>query len=126
MRIFIVSLVLLALVVTGLCLYTHFLYRESEAMLSSIDALSHAAESEDWEKTAAAMEETDKLIEEKTPRLALFTDHSILDEIMTTTSSAKGYAKCREAPELMAEIETLRALIAHIPKREKLSLYNIF
>jgi len=26
----------------------------------------------------------------------------------------------------MAEIETLRSLISHIPKREQLSLYNIF
>ncbi len=126
MRIFVVSLLLLVFLVGGLFLYTGYLYRESDVMLSSIDALARAAESEDWDKTDAAMEETDRLIEEKTPRLALFTDHSILDDIMLTTSAAKGYVKYRETPELMAEIETLRALIAHIPKREKLSLYNIF
>ncbi len=126
MRIFIVSLVLLLLICGGLIYYSAFIGQESDALLSVLDELFTAASTENWAKTDALMEKADGMIEEKSPRFALFTHHDILDEIMQTTASAKGYAACREAPELVAELETLRAMIAHIPKREALSLYNIF
>ncbi len=126
MRIFYVSLALLLVIVIGLFFYSDFLTRESGEMLTLIDNLSHAAEKEDWPKTDAAMEKVTQKWEETSPRLALFSDHSLLDEIMLTTAAAGGYVKYRETPELMAEIETLRSLVEHIPKREKLSLYNIF
>lgn len=126
MRILIVSLVLLLLIIGGLIYFDAFIGRESDAILSVLDELFAAASGEDWEKTDALMAEADTIIEEKSPRFALFTHHDILDEIMQTTAAAKGYAKSREAPELVAELETLRAMISHIPKREALSLYNIF
>ncbi len=126
MRAFIASLVLLLVISCGLAFYSGFLNRESQALLSVLDELFDAARGEDWARADAFMEKTDKLIEEKTPHLALFTNHDILDEIMESAAKAKGYAESREAPELVAEIETLRAMISHIPKREALSLYNIF
>lgn len=126
MRAFILSLVLTLVLLIGLFCYSGFLSRESENMLSLIDNLSRAAENADWENTERAMEAVNATWEKTSPRLALFTDHSLLDEIMLTTAAAGGYVKYRETPELMAEIETLRTLIGHIPKREQLSLYNIF
>ncbi len=126
MRIFYFSLALLLVLLVGLFFYSNFLTHCSDKILSGIDRLSDAAEQEDWTETEQALAAVRKTWEETSPRLALFTDHSLLDEIMLTTAAAEGYVKYRESPELMAEIESLRSLVSHIPKREKLSLYNIF
>ncbi len=126
MRIFYVSLALLLVIITGLFWYSHFLDSRSGQMLSLLDTLSRAAEEEDWPGTEKAMEEVSRAWENLSPRLALFTDHALLDDIMLTAAAADGYVRYREVPELRAEIETLYALISHIPNREKFSLYNIF
>lgn len=126
MRIFYFSLALLLILLVGLFFYGDFLSSSSDAMLSEISRLSDAAEKADWTETERALAAVRQTWEETSPRLALFTDHALLDEIMLTTAAAEGYVKYRESPELMAEIETLRSLVSHIPKREKLSLYNIF
>ena len=126
MRTFFFSLALLLALVTGMFFYSHFLSTESQNLLSLIDSLSAAATDENWEESERAMENLEGEWERTSPRLALFTDHSLLDDIMLTTAAAGGYLRHREIPELMAEVETLRTLVEHIPKREKLSLYNIF
>jgi len=126
MRAFFLALALALAILIGLYCYSGFLSRQSENMLSLIDTLAREAESGNWENTEHAFETLRDTWEKTSPRLALFTDHSLLDEIILTTAAAGGYVKYRELPELMAEIETLRSLISHIPKREQLSLYNIF
>lgn len=126
MRTFIFALVLLCLITGGLFLYSNYLDKESEALLSALSPLYDAAVSEDWAGAEAHLADVDRLLEEKTPRLAVFTDHDILDDINEVAAKAKAYAKGREAPELLAEIESLRAMISHIPRREALTFYNIF
>ena len=126
MRTFCFALLLLAIIVTGLFLYNSFLVRESDALLADIDRLSRAVDEENWEKVDETLDAVLSGWEKASPRLALFTDHSLLDDILLTTSAASGYAKTREGPELCAEIETLRSLVSHIPMRERLTLYNIF
>lgn len=126
MRTFCFALILLAIIVTGLFLYNSFLVRESDALLEDIDRLSRAVDEGDWKKADEALDKMLSAWEKASPRLALFTDHSVLDDILLTTSAASGYARTREAPELCAELETLRSLVSHIPMRERLTLYNIF
>ncbi len=126
MRTFIFALVLLCLITGGLFLYGDYLEKESETLLSALSPLYDAALSEDWGNAEAYLSDVSRLLEEKTPRLAVFTDHDILDDINEVAAKAKAYTAGREAPELLAEIETLRAMISHIPKREALTFYNIF
>ncbi len=126
MRTFIFSLVLLLVLVTGLVFYDRYLYSESENLVSLVDALSAAAEEEDWEESERAMARLHSEWEKASPRLASFTDHALLDDILITTAAASGFLRMREGPELVAEAKTLRALAEHIHAREKLSLYNIF
>ncbi|MBQ7037476.1 MAG: DUF4363 family protein [Clostridia bacterium] len=126
MRTFVIALLLLSLICGGLSLYGVYLDRESEALLSALSPLYDATIKEDWAHAESLLSALEALLEEKTPRLAVFTDHDILDDINETAARARGYAKCREAPECIAEIETLRAMIEHIPRREALTFYNIF
>lgn len=125
MRIFFLALALLLVISVGIVFFTGFLERETDRLLSLVDTLSRTVEAENWDEAGKAMEKVKQEWEKLSPRLALFTDHSLLDEIMSTSASAGGYVRYREAPETMAEIEVLRSLIRHIPIREKLSLYNI-
>ena len=126
MRSFIIAPILLAAVLTSLFLYDGYVKRESDALLKALDPAEKAVGEENWEKAEAVLSEAGRLIEEKTPRLAIFTDHDILDEIGEISARASAYAKNREGPELAAEIEALKTKIAHIPKRESFSFYNIF
>ena len=120
------ALLLLLAVLIGLFAFSGYLGDKSEGLLSVVDALITATRDESWEEVDEGLSRLSENWETLSPRLALFSDHSLLDEIMLEVSSAKGYAAYREAPELLADLETLRSLIAHLPKREALSLYNIF
>lgn len=126
MRTFVIALVLLCLICGGLSLYGVYLDRESEALLSALSPLYDATIKEDWAHAESLLSEMEGLLEEKTPRLAVFTDHDILDDINETAARARGYVISREAPECIAEIEALRAMLEHIPRREALTFYNIF
>ncbi len=126
MRSFALSLALLLLLISGLGIYFQYVKKESGRLLTMTEAVEESLKEEEWEKADRDLSEMKKAWEETSPKLALFTDHSLLDEILTTVSEAEGFLLYREAPELMAKLETLRTLFDHIPTREKLSLYNIF
>lgn len=63
----------------------------------------------------------------KTKRVwAVFIDHYEIDNIEECVVKTKMLMKEGEdKPQLLAEIETLKFYIAHIPKREKLNFQNI-
>lgn len=126
MRTFIIAIILLCLICGGLSIYGVYLDRESEALLSALSPLYDAVLAENWDAAESLFSEMERLLEEKTPQLAVFTDHDILDDINETAARAQGYVRCREAPECIAEMESLRAMLRHIPKREALTFYNIF
>lgn len=126
MRSFVWSLVFLAVLLLALYGYMVYLDHASENLLLLVDGLDAAAREEDWEKAEAEVQEIADAWEKTVPRFALFTDHGVLDDVMQTIAELKGYLRFREEAEFMAETETLRALIEHIPKREALTIYNIF
>ncbi len=126
MRTVFVSLLLLLAILISLFAYSAYLSRESEALLSEIDALITSTRAGDFSAVNSKMEHFAASWDAVSPRLALFIDHSLLDDIMLEAAEARGYATSAEGPELLAALEILKSLIAHIPKREALSLYNIF
>ncbi len=126
MRTVFFSLLLLLAILGSLVAYSSYLTRQSDALISEIDGLISSAHAEDFSEVNTKMKHFSGSWEKVSPRLALFTDHSLLDDIMLEAAEAKGYAATHEGPELLASLETLRSLISHIPKREALSLYNIF
>lgn len=125
MRIFYFSLALFLVLLISLTAYGGFLTDCTDELMGKIETLATAVGEENWAETEKALAEVRRSWEEASPRLALFADHALLDEIMLTAARAEGYARYRESPELTAEIEALRTLVSHIPKREQLSLYNI-
>lgn len=126
MRTVFFSFLLLLAILGSLFVYSSYLTHQSDALISEVDGLLSATRAEDFGAVKSKMEDFTKSWEKASPRLALFTDHSTLDDIMLEASEAKGYAETADGPELLASLETLRSLISHIPKREALSLYNIF
>ena len=106
--------------------YMVYLDHASEKLLRLVDTLDAAAREEDWENAEERVQAVSDAWEKTGPRFALFTDHGVLDDVMQTIAELKGYLRFREEAEFMAETETLRALIEHIPKREALTIYNIF
>ncbi len=126
MRSFVWSLVFAAVLLGAMYGYKVYLNDVSENLLTLVDHLDAAAREEDWESAETATDTLADAWEKTGPRLALFTDHDALDDVMQTVAELKGYLRFRESAEFMAETETLRALLEHIPKREALTIYNIF
>lgn len=126
MRVFIFSVCLALGLTAGLYGYDRYLNATCASLVSGIDEMDKAARAEDWEAAKTALFKVKDMWEKTVPTLALFTDHALLDDVMQTIAEAEGYLVFSEPPEFMAETETLRAFIEHIPKREALTFYNIF
>ena len=119
-------LLLMLVLLLGFFLYDHALRSDADTLLSHTDALRRAAENDDWDGAAGALRDLNETWNSASEQLAFFTEHAELDEIMLKKASITAYVRCREKPELLAEIGALEELLAHIPKKEELTLDNIF
>lgn len=125
MRGTVVSAVLLALVIILMATAQAALFKESESTAELIKMLRNAAETEKWDEAQDLMEEITEKWESSQIWVSMLIDHEEVDSVATTLAALSQYVKYQETPELMAELETFRHLIEHIPRRESPALQNI-
>lgn len=125
MRGTLVSAVLLALIIVLMAVSQAALLRESEGICALAEELRGEAEAESWENAQNIMEEINKKWETGQSWIAMLIDHEEIDSVVSTLAALSQYVRYRELPELMAELETFRRLIEHIPRKESAELQNI-
>lgn len=125
MRGTLVSAALLALIIVLMAVSQAALLRESEGISALAEELRGAAEAESWENAQNIMEEINKRWETGQSWIAMLIDHEEIDSVVSTLAALSQYVRYRELPELMAELETFRRLIEHIPRKESAELQNI-
>ncbi|MBO4898144.1 MAG: DUF4363 family protein [Clostridia bacterium] len=115
-----------AALILGMIFAQMSLEKAGDEMTKPLDALTSAVDSDDWETADSVLKDLSEKWAENDKWLAMLIDHGETDLIITTMSEISQYEKYRDKPELMANIETLRELLAHIPKKERVTLENIF
>ena len=115
-----------AVLILGIIFAQLSLEKVGEDMTKPLDKLTEAVDSDDWDVADNICSELSDRWEDNAIWLAMLIDHSETDLIITTISEISQYEKYRDKPELMAKAETLRELIAHIPKKERVNFENIF
>ena len=115
-----------AVLISGIFFAQLSLEKVSEDMTKPLDGLTEAVDSGDWAAADMICNELSDRWVDNAVWLSMLIDHSETDLIITTISELSQYEKYRDKPELMAKAETLRELIAHIPKKERVNFENIF
>ena len=126
MRGTITAALLFAALITGMFFAQTSLEKTGDEMTKPLDELTEAVERDDWETADFVLKDLSEKWKENEKWLAMLIDHSETDLIITTMSEISQYEKFRDKPELMANVETLRELIKHIPKKERVTFENIF
>ncbi len=108
MKLFISSLVLFALVITGVCISTVHLCRITDGLLSDADAVP-TSESVSFHEKKAALEKLDAAFGERLFFLSASVNRRSIAQITEKMAIAKGYADSEDSEEFAAAIYALRA-----------------
>lgn len=117
---------LLVLLFIGFALWVqHDIVRASEQLEADIQAVTSAAQREDWPSVRLHTEALWKRWQKVERRWNLLTEHPEIDDINGVLSRLRGYAQAEESAALLAEAQVAHHLFTHIPQKEALKLGNI-
>lgn len=122
----IVAVCLFAAVVAGTLFCMDFLEKTSTDMSETIEGIARNVSGESWDEAQRQMEKLEKQWQDSEIYLHAIIDHSEIDTIADSMASIKQYLYYREAPELMAQLSSLKWFVIHIPRKERIAAENIF
>ena len=125
MKAFVLAMILLAVMVTGVFLFGGYLKGVSEEMLAMTESAAQAADNGQWEQALREAERVEEVWREKTDRLTLLVNHVTLDGVTISVLRLKEFIRCEDKSETMAELAALKHLLGHLHEREQLTLKNI-
>ena len=125
MKIFAAAMAALLLIIALLAGYLYFINIISEGLLSHTEAISAAAEEDDWETAQAELRGLLDKWEDAKLWMGIFIDHSEMDLINENLFGLKVYIKNENSDEALAKLSVLENLIRHIAENERPSLENI-
>lgn len=125
MKTLLISMLVLAVLISGILAYSAYLARVEKAVLEDINAISDCVYSENWKD---AENKTKKLIEnwEKTEKiLSMFNDHGDLDEITLAISDMKESVSNQDEEHSYKAIAEIKILLERLKKNEEFSIENV-
>jgi hypothetical protein len=103
-----------------------FISSSSDEMLSSIDKVKHAVESEDQNGAGGQIDDLRSEWEAVESRWEVLVDHREVDRIDTLMTHIEGMAKAGTLDTMMPELDELAFFFTHINDKHKLKVENIF
>jgi hypothetical protein len=125
-RAFKISIALLITIILGSIVYIYWLNTTSNNLLSKIDKLEDAVQSNNWSAAEKQLDDIQKGWEKTEKWMTTLIDHQEIDAIKITLAKLSQYVHYKEVADFMAESATLKLLIKHIPGKEKINLSNLF
>lgn len=125
MKTFLVAMLVLAILITGVLTYSSYLIKAEGELISDIEEISDCVNREDWNE---ADEKTKALIENWKKHeaiLAMFNDHEDLDEIRLSIGDLKDSISHSDVEHTEKAITEFKILLERLRKNESLSLENI-
>jgi len=126
MRLLLSVLLAVALVITAGFGVNRQLSMATDRLLEQIDRITVEIEQNNWESAAG---ETDKLLEvweKEAGWWPIFFEHYEMDNIEFSMAKFKEYVACKDTPLSLGQLSEMRLMIEHMPRKEAVSLDNIF
>lgn len=125
MKTFIASLVVLALLLIGINVYTYYLESTINDISEQVKIVSEAAYKKDWEYCKDNVKRLVDIWSEKEPVLAMFNDHEDVDNIKLSISKLKESILHENYEETFKCLGETNILLGRIKKNGTLTLENI-
>lgn len=125
MKTFIISLMVLAILITGVCVYSVYLEKTMSDLQDNLDRLLDCLNEEQWDKCVDEIDRLSKKWKKNEPVLSMFNDHEDIDNINLSVSDLKESIACKDMEHTLKSLKETKILLERIRKNETLSLENI-
>lgn len=119
-----VGAVLLVVIATSLGV-NWYLEQTSQQLSAGLQQVQQLVSSGQWAEAADIFEQLDEQWAQTSGAWSAIIRHQEIDQLETTFGRIKQFIACREPGLALAELETARLLIEHIPEKERVKLSNI-
>ncbi len=104
----------------------HLLQDATDEMVQKITQIEQTLEESQWEQALVKTNELERTWEERTKWWPSFLDHQEIDNIEFTMTKTREYIANENTPLAWAHLAELKLMIKHVPKKESLTIENIF
>lgn len=125
MRTFIIALLVLAILIGGIFLYSGYIKRTEKDFIEIIDEISELVEKDEWENSLQKFNELLHEWNNNENLLAMFNDHGDLDEIRLAIGDLGESISHEDEEHTQKAVEDIKVLIKRIAKNESFLLENI-
>jgi hypothetical protein len=122
----IVVVILLIVIILSGSLALYYLGRSSGQLELLVNSASISVENKEWTSAQKQLDEFEKNWVKTRPYWSMLVDHFEIDHIEDSYEKAKKYVETQEYPSSLAELESLKHYILHIPRKEGFTMQNIF
>jgi len=123
--IILVSVLLITVILSG-SLTLYYLDKSAGVLELSIVSAGKSVTDKQWTSAEKQLEEFSKNWENTKYFWSMLVDHFEIDNIEDSYNKTKMYVESEDYSSSLAELETLRHYIRHIPEKEGFTLENIF
>lgn len=124
---FALSILILAVMIFGISFISQrILYATSFEMEKDISRVEDSTVSNDWDNAQESLKKVREKWSGTKKTWAMLIDHMEIDNIDITLTRVEQYILCKDTPSALAEASALMKYVRHIPRKEALSLENVF
>ena len=125
MKTFIVALLVLGIMISGIVGYSIYMKNFEEKLLNNIDEISVKLIEEDWENSYIEYEKMYHFWNKNEKILAMFNDHGDLDDIKLEIVDLNESIVHKDKEHSQKAVDNIKVLLKRLIKNESLSIENI-
>lgn len=119
-------LVLLVVALVLFSLWEGYITSSSRELLSCVENAQQYGLKEQWEDAGRSLDEFEKKWDKMRDLWQAFIDHTEIDNISFSYARARALVEIENLDNYAPEISALAEMLRHIPRRQTLSLGNLF
>jgi|GEM_PF-2801572 len=125
MKTFIVALVVLIALITGISFYSSYLNNTINQIEKDLDNLIKIAKEENWDECSKAVTNLIKKWDKHESILAMFNDHEDVDDVKLALGELKESVRHEDSEHTLKALTEAKTFIERLQKNETLTLENI-
>ncbi len=125
MKVFVVSLVLLAVLCTFIGIHSYMMMNLSDDIGEKCSVVNELADAGKWEEVTKELDEIQKIWQKRRIWSALTIQTDAIEQIEIAFRQSKAYAELGEKSDFIGEFTMFKMLIDHIPHQEGFHIEEI-
>ncbi len=121
----IIVIILLVIIILSGSLTLYYLNKSAEKLQSTVMEVSDSVSKKQWTSADEELRDFEDDWEKTKYFWAMLVDHFEIDNIDDAFNKSKKYVETQDESSALAELESLRHYILHIPRKEGFTMENV-